>query len=68
MIMWRIKLVICVTSSNNWNPRSATFYATHSVPAEIGFQRRNDNFLYMDATSQDIGKYTHIRNWLEDLL
>ena len=56
-------------SSNNWNPRSATFYATRQgVPAELGFQSRNGNFLYMDPTSQDIGKYTHMRNWLGDLL
>ena len=56
------------SSSNNWNPRSATFYTTQGVPAELGFQNHNDNSLYMGAISQDIGKYTHIRNWLEDIL
>ena len=55
-------------SSNNWNPSSATFYTTQGVPAELGFQRRNGNYLYMDPTSQDIGKYAHIRNWPGDLL
>ena len=37
------------------------------APAEIRFQRRNGNFLYMNTNSQGIGKYTHIPNLPEDL-